>query len=122
MAMEAEPCGQFPPSRRLRKRRDYVGVQSQGRRQQSSMFVVCARSRQGEAATGPGRLGITVTKRVGPAVRRNRIRRLVREFARLSCWIPDGVDVVVIAKRGARRAFGLSDVRADLEPLWENLR
>lgn len=55
------------------------------------------------------RLGITVTKRVAPAVGRNRVKRLVREAFRLAgasaltsgSPFPKGVDLVVIAKKGA---------------------
>lgn len=51
------------------------------------------------------RLGITVTKRVAPAVGRNRVKRLVREAFRLAqssgTPCPKGVDLVVIAKKGA---------------------
>jgi ribonuclease P protein component len=53
------------------------------------------------------RLGITVTKRVAPAVGRNRVKRLVREAFRLApasgAACPPGVDLVVIAKKGAPR-------------------
>ncbi len=51
------------------------------------------------------RLGITVSTRVGGAVVRNRVKRLVREVLRLA-WRdlePSG-DIVVIAKPGAARA------------------
>ena len=46
------------------------------------------------------RLGITVSRKVGNAVRRNRIKRLVREFFRLNkSLFPAGYDVVVMARR-----------------------
>ena len=61
-----------------------------------------------------GRLGITVSKKVGNAVARNRVKRVVREFARgagpprntqasvaLRPWVPAHTDVVVIAKKAA---------------------
>lgn len=50
----------------------------------------------------PARLGIVVARRVGTAVRRNRVKRLCRECFR--AWpqlLPDGVDLVVIAREGA---------------------
>jgi len=51
---------------------------------------------------GPGRVGITVTRKIGNAVERNRVKRVVREvFRRHRAWFPQGVDVVFIAKRGA---------------------
>ena len=46
------------------------------------------------------RLGITVTKKVGNAVKRNKIKRLIREFFRLNKNLfPDKHDVVIMAKR-----------------------
>lgn len=46
------------------------------------------------------RLGITVTKKAGNAVKRNRIKRLIREFFRLNkCLFPAGYDVIIMAKR-----------------------
>jgi ribonuclease P protein component len=46
------------------------------------------------------RLGITVTKKVGNAVKRNRIKRLVREFFRRNkALFPADCDVVIMAKR-----------------------
>ncbi len=48
------------------------------------------------------RLGLSVGKRVGNAVRRNRVRRRIREsFRVLKAEIPLGFDVVVVARTGA---------------------
>ena len=48
----------------------------------------------------PARLGITVTRRVGCAVVRNRAKRLVREtFRHLPGLLPQGVDMVVIVRK-----------------------
>lgn len=45
---------------------------------------------------------MTVTKKVGTAVERNRVKRLVREtFRKNRAHFPEGCDVVFIAKRGA---------------------
>lgn len=50
------------------------------------------------------RLGITVTKSVGNAVQRNRIKRVVREYFRSSLEsLPDGL-FVIKAKDGASKA------------------
>ena len=57
-----------------------------------------------ENGLGTTRLGITVGKRAGNAVKRNRVKRLIREFFRLNySRIPRGYDMVVAAKKDAGR-------------------
>lgn len=58
----------------------------------------------GERGTAPlpSRLGIVVTRKVGNATVRNRIKRVCRECFRLwPGFVPDEVDLVVIARDGA---------------------
>ena len=64
---------------------------------------------------GPTRLGITVTRKVGGAVRRNRIKRLAREWFRSRSREFGSCDLVLIAKRDMPQSLRLADVRQDLE-------
>lgn len=64
---------------------------------------------------GPTRLGITVTRKVGGAVRRNRIKRLAREWFRSRSREFGSCDLVLIAKRSIPQSLRLADVRQDLE-------
>jgi len=84
---------------RIRRRSEYREVQARGRRVHTPHFLLLLLPRPGS----PRRLGITVTKKVSSsAVRRNRVKRLVREvFRKNRDRFPDACDLVVIAKRGA---------------------
>lgn len=86
-----------PPSR-LKQRRDFLYVAG-GRKGHSGLFTVQARS-QAEPSGGP-RVGLTVTKKVGNAVERNRIKRRLREALRvgpLAGLLPT-YDYVIVARR-----------------------
>ncbi len=107
----------FGRDRRLRRRADFLRVQATKTRVTTPHFVLLVDA-QPRASRGPSRLGIVVTKRVGCAVDRARVKRLCREaFRTCPGFVPDGVDLVVIARPGAHE-LGLADVRAQ----WSNVR
>src|SRR5208283_4908571 len=59
------------------------------------------------------RLGLVVTKKVGSAVERNRVKRVCRECFRLwPDFVAAGVDLLVIARQGAPQ-LGLAQVREE---------
>lgn len=86
----------FRPQDRIRKRSEYKVIYERGRKIPSKNIVVfVARN-----AMGRPRLGITVTRRLGGAVHRNRAKRLIREvFRRHKSELQD-VDIVVNGKIG----------------------
>ncbi len=94
------------------RRADFQRTTGAGRRISSRHFLVFLLDR-GDA--GRTRLGITVTRKVGNAVRRNRIKRLVREWFRLRTYELGASDLVVIAKRSIPPDLTLAEVRADLD-------
>jgi len=90
----------FGAADRLRTRAEFLRVQRMGARFQSDHFVVyTVRFPESQAV----RLGTTVSRRLGNAVIRNRIKRRIRECFRLSLRLrlPAGTAVVVIGRLGA---------------------
>jgi ribonuclease P protein component len=104
---------------RIRRRAEYVAVQSDGKKLHGRHVLAMAKQRSDAELSG--RLGITVTKKVGNAVVRNRIKRLVREWMRLHGWVPVGWDLVVVAKDSAARQVHPNDFAPDLEKILRQL-
>lgn len=86
---------------RLRQRADFLAAK-QGMKAPASGFVLQARKRDDD---GPVRVGFTVTKQVGNAVERNRVKRRLREIVRLLAAAAEcmrsGHDYVLIGRRAA---------------------
>ena len=107
---------------RLRQRVDYVAVQSGGDKFHGRHVFALVRWRSEQVPEAqPGRLGLTVTKKVGNAVVRNRIKRLLREWMRLHGWVPAGWDVVLVAKDSAARQLHPDDFAPDLTRILRQL-
>src|SRR5690606_21828280 len=101
----------------LKKRREFLWVRG-GSRWATSAFVLEARPRPDtpRCAAPDARMGYTVSKKVGGAVVRNRVRRRLRALT--AALAPErlrpGFDYVLIARQGAiARAF--TDLSADLD-------
>ncbi len=87
----------FGKEERIRKRQDYLRIYEQGVRIHSKRFTVILLENQ----QGIRRLGITVGKKTGNAVQRNRIKRILREFFRLNkSRLPASQDIVILSKKG----------------------
>lgn len=98
------------------RRADFLRATRQGRRFSTDYFLLYLFDRKD---SGPARLGITVTRKVGNAVRRNRIKRLVREWYRHRQARPgatlEASDLVVIAKRDLPESLHQDEVNRDLD-------
>jgi ribonuclease P protein component len=84
---------------RLKKRADFLSAAS-GAKAPGAGFVLQARGRGDDA---PARFGFTVSRKVGTAVERNRVRRRLREIVRLNATdrARPGHDYVLIGRRAA---------------------
>ena len=84
---------------RLRQRADFLAAAT-GVKIPAAAFVLQAKRRDDE---GPARFGFTVSKKVGNAVERNRVRRRLREIVRMHAAgrIRAGHDYVLVGRRAA---------------------
>jgi ribonuclease P protein component len=87
------------PSRanRVRKRAEFLDIQSGGVRVNGDCLVFVVKRRP---AGSPLRLGITASRKIGNSVQRSRARRLIREgFRAVFSELPEALDIVVIVRR-----------------------
>lgn len=89
---------------RLRQRADFLAAAS-GRKIATAAFVLQARAR---AAGGPARIGFTISRKVGTAVERNRVRRRLKDVVKRAAdgRLLGGHDYVLVGRRAAlQRSF-----------------
>jgi ribonuclease P protein component len=102
----------FPKTDKIRKRKEYQGVWKNGVRSYTRNFVIIKTGNEADKA----RLGISVSRKTGGAVQRNRIKRLIRECFRLyKNRMVDARDIVIITKKGISHSLTYGDVCRELE-------
>lgn len=97
----------FPKSSHLRSSQDFQRVRRRGKRQQGRLLTLsyARRAETPDGASSSARIGFSVSKRVGGAVRRNRVKRRLREAVRRRLWkTRPGWDMIVIARPEAADA------------------
>ena len=104
----------LPRATRVRRRTDYLAIQNRGRRVSGTHLMVFS-------LAGSGRMGITVSRKVGGAVVRNRVKRWIREcYRRRRTEFPAQVDFVVVARSEAGEA-GQAGICRELSALARRL-
>jgi ribonuclease P protein component len=96
--MPPEGRSKFPKQARLRKRPEFRNLARTGKKYHTANFVIITKN----SDRCQTRLGVTVSSKVGNAVVRNRVKRVVREFfRRCRHEIRPHKDVLIIARKGA---------------------
>jgi ribonuclease P protein component len=100
----------------IKKRADFLAITATGKKFITGTFILQAAQLKKDNTDNPPRFGFTVTKKMGNAVTRNRIRRRLREAVRLSGirHSQDGYDYVLIPRHKAKDC-PFSDLLRDMD-------
>lgn len=98
-------------SHRLKKNEEFQVVFQQGTSVANRQFVVYTLKKEGQVTF---RVGISVSKKIGKAVVRNRLKRYIREvLTGLEEHIASGYDLVIISRQGVEK-LSFQEVRNSL--------
>ena len=110
--------------RRLSRSGDFDRVYREGNSRGNRFLVLYSFARSEEQPGDGARLGLSVGRKIGKAVTRNKVKRAVREaFWELSGGLPEGHDYVIVARPGVEGLLereGATGVRDSLAELVDS--
>jgi ribonuclease P protein component len=106
------------PNRRIRNSRDYARIYERRLRAADGNLLIFAAPNDVDHA----RFGVSVSRKLGGAVRRTALKRLLREAFRLSQHeLPSHLDLILIPQRSTAETAGLADYQRSLVNLAARL-
>ena len=104
----------------MRRKKDFEAIAKGGTRRHTKNFLIITRKND----QGFSRVGAVAGKRLGKAVQRNRVKRLMREFFRRNKdKLPPSTDYIIVGKKGAQDlpyAYVVDELSALLKPRRED--
>lgn len=101
----------------LKKNYEFVRIYKKGRFFAGRYLVIYTMKNPFSA----NRLGITVNKKVGKSVKRNRVKRLIRESYRMyEEFVPEGLDIIFVA-RNVQSEFGYDEIHREMKFLLKKV-
>jgi ribonuclease P protein component len=108
----------LPRNRRIKNSREFASIYERRIRASDEHLLIWAAPN----AVGRPRFGVSVSRKLGNAVRRTSLKRLLREAFRLSQHeLPSDLDLILIPQRGTVETAGLADYQRSLVKLATRL-
>ena len=109
----------FGRNLRLKSSEDFQKVRKQGRKHSARSFLIYILPN----TSGLRRLGLIAGRHAGCAARRNRLKRLLREFFRLNKEaFPPSVDIVISVRKENAAVKNYKDVEAEFSTVFKTPR